>query len=258
MRILALAAAAAFAVLAPAQAAEAPTAPSQKWSFDGVFGTYDRAALQRGFQVYKEVCASCHSMSLIRYRDLGAPGIGGTGGLGFNADEVKALAAEVEVTDGPNDAGDMFQRPGRPADKLKAPFANANAARAANNGALPPDLSLMTKARPDGADYVYALLTGYSDPPADVKLMEGMNYNKFFPGHQIAMPQPLNPDQVSYADGTKATVEQMAHDVTSFMAWAAEPELEARKRLGVKVILFLIILSGLLYIAKRKIWSDVH
>jgi ubiquinol-cytochrome c reductase cytochrome c1 subunit len=258
MRRLALAAVAALALSVPAQAAETPSIPSQNWSFSGVMGTYDRAALQRGFQVYKEVCASCHAMSLIHYRDLGPPGIGGSGGIGFNADEVKALAAEVEVTDGPNDAGEMFERPGRPADRLKAPFPNDNAARAANNGALPPDLTLMTKARAGGADYVYALLTGYADPPAGVTLMEGMNYNKVFPGHQIAMPQPLNPDQVSYADGTKATVEQMAHDVVTFMSWAAEPELEARKRLGVKVILFLIILSGLLYIAKRKIWADVH
>lgn len=258
MRRLALAAVAALALSVPAQAAETPSIPSQKWSFTGVMGTYDRAALQRGFQVYKEVCASCHAMSLIHYRDLGPPGIGGSGGIGFNADEVKALAAEVEVTDGPNEAGEMFERPGRPADRLKAPFANDNAARAANNGALPPDLTLMTKARVGGANYVYALLTGYEDPPAGVTLMEGMNYNKVFPGHQIAMPQPLNPDQVSYADGTKATVEQMAHDVATFMTWAAEPELEARKRLGVKVILFLIILSGLLYIAKRKIWADVH
>ena len=258
MRRLALAAVAAIALSVTAHAAEAPPVPDQEWSFEGVMGTYDRAALQRGFQVYKEVCSSCHSMDLIHYRDLGPPGIGGNGGIGFNADEVKALAAEVEVTDGPNDAGEMFQRPGRPADKLKAPFANANAARAANNGALPPDLTLMTKARANGVDYVYALLTGYSDPPAGVTMMEGMAYNKVFPGHQIAMPPPLNPDQVSYADGTQATVEQMAHDVVTFMSWAAEPELEARKRLGVKVILFLIILTGLLYIAKRKIWADVH
>jgi ubiquinol-cytochrome c reductase cytochrome c1 subunit len=258
MRSLALAAFAALAIPAPAQAAEEASIPSQKWSFDGVMGTYDRAALQRGFQVYKEVCSACHSMSLLHYRDFGPPGINGTGGIGFNADEVKALAAEVEVTDGPNDAGEMFQRPGKPADHLKAPFANANAARAANNGALPPDLSLMAKARKGGPDYIYAVLTGYADPPADLKLMEGMNYNKTFPGHQIAMPKPLNPDQVSYADGTKATVEQMAHDVATFLNWTAEPELEARKRLGVKVILFLVILSGLLYIAKRKIWAAVH
>jgi ubiquinol-cytochrome c reductase cytochrome c1 subunit len=258
MRELAILAFAASVGFAPAQAAEGPSIPSQSWSFSGPLGTYDRAALQRGFQVYKEVCASCHSMSLIHYRDLGPPGIGGLGGLGFNADEVKALAAEIEVTDGPNDAGDMFQRPGKPADHFKAPFANPSAARAANNGALPPDLSLMAKARQGGPDYIYAVLTGYADPPADVKLMEGMNYNTAFPGHQIAMPKPINPDQVTYADGTKATVEQMAHDVSSFLNWTAEPELEARKRLGVKAILFLILVSGLLYITKRKIWSDVH
>jgi ubiquinol-cytochrome c reductase cytochrome c1 subunit len=258
MRRLACAAFAAFMAVVPAQAAETPSIPSQSWSFSGLMGTYDRAALQRGFQVYKEVCSSCHSLNLIHYRDLGPPGIGGSGGLGFNADEVRALAAEVEVTDGPNDAGEMFQRPGRPADKLKAPFPNDNAARAANNGALPPDLSLMAKARIGGPNYIHALLTGYGDPPAGVTVMEGMNYNKVFPGHQIAMAPPLNPDQVTYADGTKATVEQMAHDVSTFLSWTAEPELEARKRLGVKVILFLIILSGLLYIAKRKVWADVH
>jgi ubiquinol-cytochrome c reductase cytochrome c1 subunit len=258
MRSLALAAFAAFLGLAPAYAAEESSIPSQKWSFDGPLGTYDRASLQRGFQVYKEVCSSCHSMSLIHYRDLGPPGIGGLGGLGFNADEVKALAAEIEVTDGPNDQGEMFQRPGKPADHFKAPFPNDNAARVANNGALPPDLSLMAKARKGGPDYIYAVLTGYAEPPAGVKVAEGMNYNKAFPGHQIAMPQPLNPDQVPYGDGTKATVEQMAHDVATFLNWTAEPELEARKRLGVKVIIFLVILSALLFIAKRKIWSDVH
>src|SRR5690349_10440074 len=202
MRRLALVAFAALAIATPVHAAEEQDIPKQHWSFDGVMGTYDRAALQRGYQVYKEVCSACHSMSLVHYRDLGPPGINGTGGIGFNADEVKALAAEVEVTDGPNDAGEMFQRPGKPADRFKAPFANANAARAANNGALPPDLSLIAKARKGGPDYIYAILTGYTDPPPDVKLMEGMNYNKAFPGHQIAMPKPLNPDQVTYADGT--------------------------------------------------------
>jgi ubiquinol-cytochrome c reductase cytochrome c1 subunit len=258
MRRLALAAFVAFAAIAPAKAAEEPSIPSQKWGFEGVLGTYDRAALQRGFQVYKEVCSACHSMSLVHYRDLGPPGINGTGGIGFNADEVKALAAEVEVTDGPNDQGEMFQRPGKPADRFKSPFPNANAARAANNGALPPDLSLMAKARKGGPDYIYAVLTGYTDAPPGVQVMEGMHYNKAFPGHQIAMPPPLNPDQVTYADGTKATVDQMAHDVATFLNWTAEPELEARKRLGVKVILFLILLSGLLYVAKRKIWAAVH
>ncbi len=260
MRKLAFAAlaAAGIALGAPAHGAEEIVLPDQTWEFEGPFGTFDRAALQRGFQVYKEVCAACHSMNQLRYRDLGAPGIGGTGGLGYNEDEVKAIAAEFEVTDGPNDQGEMFERPARPSDRFKAPFPNENAARAANNGAAPPDLSLMAKARAGGADYIYALLTGYSDPPEGVSLMEGMNYNKFFPGHQIAMAKPLNEDQVTYADGTKATEEQLARDVATFLTWAAEPNLEARKRLGVKVVLFLLLLTGLLYIAKRKIWSDVH
>jgi ubiquinol-cytochrome c reductase cytochrome c1 subunit len=234
----------------PVLAAEEVAIPKEKWSFAGIFGTFDRASLQRGYQVYKEVCASCHSMSLIRFRDLAA--------LGFNEDEIKALAAEYEVTDGPNDQGEMFQRPGRPADKFKSPFANEKAARAANNGAFPPDLSLMTKARKGGPDYVHALLTGYADPPPGVTLMEGMNYNKYFAGHQIAMAKPLNDDQVTFSDGTKASVDQMARDVSTFLSWTAEPELEARKRLGVKVILFLIIATGLLYATKRKIWRAVH
>lgn len=236
-----------------AQAAEAVTPPAQRWSFDGLFGTFDRAALQRGYQVYKEVCAACHSMHQLRYRDLG-----GRYGLGYNEDEIKALAASFETTDGPNDQGEMFQRPARPADRFKSPFPNVKAAAAANNGAAPPDLSLMVEARKGGADYVHAVLVGYTDPPADVKLMEGMNYNKWFPGHQIAMPKPLNDDQVTYADGTKATVDQMAHDVTTFLAWAAEPNMEVRKAMGWKTILYLIIMTGLLYAAKRKIWRDVH
>lgn len=250
MRKLLLAGLASAFFANPVVAAEAISLPSQSWSFSGMFGTFDRAALQRGYQVYKEVCASCHSMNLIRFRDLSA--------LGFNEEEIKAIAAEYEVTDGPNDQGEMFQRPGRPADKFKAPFANAQAARAANNGANPPDLSLMIKARKGGADYTHALLTGYADPPAGVTLSEGMSYNKVFPGHQIAMAKPLNDDQVTFADGTKASVDQMARDVSTFLAWTAEPELEARKRLGVKVILFLIIATGLLYATKRKIWRAVH
>jgi ubiquinol-cytochrome c reductase cytochrome c1 subunit len=164
----------------------------------------------------------------------------------------------VQVTDGPNDNGEMFERPGRPSDRFKPPFPNDNAARAANNGALPPDLSLIVKARQGGADYIYGVLTGYADPPPDVKLTEGMYYNKYFPGHQIAMPQPLTDDRVTYADGTKATLSQEAHDVVTFLAWAAEPELETRKQLGVKVLLFLIVLSGLLFAVKRKVWKDVH
>lgn len=238
-------------VAGAARAAEdAPRPPKQHWSFAGMFGTFDRAALQRGYQVYKEVCAACHSMRLLSYRNLAA--------LGFKEDEVKAIAAGFEVTDGPDDKGEMFKRPGRPSDRFVSPFPNEEAARAANNGAYPPDLTLMTKARDHGADYVHALLTGYENPPAGVTVMTGMNYNKYFPGHQIAMAPPLAENAVAFADGTKATVPQMAHDVATFMTWAAEPELEVRKRMGIKVILFLIVLSGLLYAVKRKVWKGIH
>jgi ubiquinol-cytochrome c reductase cytochrome c1 subunit len=189
-------------------------------------------------------------MNLMHYRNLQD--------IGFSEDQVKQIAASVQVTDGPNDAGDMFERPGRPSDTFKPPFANENAARAANNGALPPDLSLIVKARKGGADYVHGILTGYSDPPADMKMAEGMNYNKYFPGHQIAMPPPLSDGAVTYPDGTKATVDQMASDVSNFLTWASEPKLEERHFIGVKSVLFLIVLTVLLYGAKRKIWAAVH
>jgi len=246
----------AVALTTPVRAEDEIKLPSPGWSFKGPFGTYDRAALQRGFQVYKEVCAACHSLNYVHYRDLGPAGP--DGGIGFSEDEVKAIAAGVQVTDGPNDNGEMFERAGRPYDKFKAPFANANAARAGNNGALPPDLSLIVKAREGFEDYVYGILTGFSDPPANMKMMEGMNYNKYFPGHQIAMPAPLTDDRVTYADGTKATVAQEAHDVVTFLSWASEPTLEMRKRIGMKTMIFLIVLSGLLYAVKRKVWRDVH
>jgi ubiquinol-cytochrome c reductase cytochrome c1 subunit len=228
----------------------APEPPHQTWSFDGVFGTYDRAALQRGFQVYKDVCSTCHAVKHLYFRDLVE--------LGYTEDQVKGVAAQYQVNDGPNEQGQMFQRPGRPADKIPAPFPNDEAARAANNGALPPDLSLITKAREGGPDYVAAILTGFKDPPASFKVMEGMYYNEYFPGHQIKMPPPLSPNQVEYADKTPATVQQMAHDVVSFLAWAAEPTLEARHRMGFKVILFLVIATGIFYAAKRKIWSRIQ
>lgn len=235
----------------PARAAgEAIVIPNTRFSFDGVFGTYDRASAQRGFQVYKEVCAACHSMRLMSYRNLRD--------LGLTEQQVAAIASQFQVMDGPNDEGQMFERPGRPSDRFRSPFPNPQAARAANNGAYPPDLSVIAKARAGGADYLFALLTGYSEPPAGVTLMEGMNYNRYFPGHQIAMAAPLNPDQVQYADGTPATVENMARDVTTFLQWAAEPELEQRRAMGVKVILFLTILAGLAYALKRKIWADAH
>jgi ubiquinol-cytochrome c reductase cytochrome c1 subunit len=238
-------------IAAPVTASETATLAAQKWSFAGLFGTFDRAAQQRGFQVYKEVCSGCHSLDQVAYRNLAA--------LGYNEDQIKAIAATVEVTDGPNDDGEMFTRKGKPYDKFKNPFPNENAARAANNGAYPPDLSVITKARPHGIDYLYALLISYKEePPKGVKLAEGMFYNTAFPGAQIAMLPPLAPDAIQYQDGTKATVAQMAKDVTTFLAWAAEPELEERKSMGRGVILFLIALTALLYALKRKIWDDLH
>jgi len=237
--------------LGPVDAAdEAPTPPDVSWSFEGPFGTYDRAELQRGYQVYREVCAACHSMDLLSFRNLGQPG-----GPEFSADQVAAMAAQVEVTDGPDDTGEMFTRPGVPSDAFPAPFPNDQAARAANGGALPPDLSVIVKARPNGADYIHGLLVGYQDPPAGFELTPGMSYNLYFPGHQIAMPPPLNEGQVEYADGTEATVERMARDVTAFLAWAAEPKLEARHRLGFQVMIYLIVLAVLLYFSKRRIWA---
>jgi ubiquinol-cytochrome c reductase cytochrome c1 subunit len=242
--------AAALVPAAPAFAASAPKPAAQAWSFDGIFGSFDRAQVRRGLIVYRQVCSACHSLSLVAYRHLA--------GIDFNENEIKAIAESVEVTDGPNDQGEMFQRPGRPSDKFKAPFPNDKAARAANNGAYPPDLSLMIKARKGGADYVHAVLTGYGDAPAGVQLMDGMSYNAYFPGQQIAMGAPLNEGSVEYADGTKATVDQMAKDVAAFLAWTAEPEMEVRKRLGLKVLLFLLVLTGMLFALKRMIWSDVH
>jgi ubiquinol-cytochrome c reductase cytochrome c1 subunit len=235
---------------APADAAEGVAVPAQNWSFDGVFGTFDRASAQRGFQVYKNVCAGCHSLKFIHFRNLAD--------LGFSEDEVKAIAAEYTVMDGPNDEGEMFERAALPSDRFPSPFANDQAARAGNNGALPPDLSLIVEARAGASDYIYALLTGYQEPPEGVTVATGMNYNAYFPGHQIAMAQPLYGDDVEYADGTAATIEQEARDVTTFLTWAAEPMLEDRKRMGVMAILFLIVMTGLLYASKRKIWAAVH
>jgi ubiquinol-cytochrome c reductase cytochrome c1 subunit len=224
--------------------------PRQQWSFDGVFGTYDRASAQRGFQVYKEVCSVCHPVKHLHIRDLAD--------IGYNEDEVKAIAAGYQVTDGPNDEGQMYQRPGRPSDPIPEPFPNDQAARAANNGALPPDQSLIVKARVGGPDYVYGILTGYKEPPAGFKMLEGMNYNEFFAGHQIAMPPPLSDNAVTFADGTPATVPQMAHDVVTFLTWAAEPNLDDRHRTGLKVTLFLVVAAGVFYAAKRKIWAPIH
>jgi ubiquinol-cytochrome c reductase cytochrome c1 subunit len=268
MKKLILAAAAGLVTLglAAAQAAETEAKPPhQKWTFDGAFGTFDRAAAQRGLQVYKEVCSTCHAVDHLYFRMLGGgppapPGDehgGTTAGIGWDEDQVKAFASQFEVTD-LNDEGQPVERPARPADKFPKPFPNEKAARAANNGAYPPDLSLVTKAREHGPDYVFALLNGYENPPPDFKLAAGMNYNKYFPGHQIAMPQPLNDGQVTYADGTKATVPQMAHDVVTFLHWAAEPNLEDRHRTGLKVMLFLVVMTVLFIAVKRRIWRDLH
>lgn len=244
--------AAALAALAgPSFAAgESVELKSVDWPHAGPFGTFDRAALQRGFMVYRDVCAACHSLRYVAFRNLEE--------IGLTEAEVKTVAASYQVVDGPNDAGEMFERPGRPSDRIPPPYPNEKAARAANNGAYPPDLSLIVKARKGGENYIYSILTGYTDPPAGVELREGMNYNAYFPGHQIAMPPPLSDGQVTYPDGTNASVDQMARDVVSFLAWAAEPTLEARKRLGVKVMLFLAVFSVVLYAAKRKIWAEAH
>jgi ubiquinol-cytochrome c reductase cytochrome b/c1 subunit len=257
---------------AQAQEHNTPMPPSLKWSFAGPFGKFDQGQLQRGYKVYKEVCSACHSMNLVHYRNLADPG-----GPGFSIAQAAALASEIKVQDGPNDAGDMFERPGRVADKFPAPFPNENAARAANGGAAPPDLSLMAKARgyergfpwfifdaftqfqEKGPNYIHAILTGFEEkPPAGVTLPEGSHYNKYFPGHAIKMPPPLSKDQVTYDDGSPQTVDQYATDVSAFLMWAAEPKLEERKRTGLQVMVFMIIFAGLLYFTKRKVWANAH
>jgi ubiquinol-cytochrome c reductase cytochrome c1 subunit len=236
---------------------QAPTPPKDYWPQKEITGTFDKAARQRGYQVYKEVCSSCHSMRLLTFRKLGD--------LGFKPDEIKALAAQYETAT-IDDEGKIVTRKALPSDTLPLPYLNntlynkkayEKAARAANNGALPPDLSLIIKARANGENYVKALLTGYKNPPADMKINEGMYYNEYFPGHQIAMAPPLTAGQVTYADGTEASVEQMAKDVVTFLSWVSEPELEERKRMGFNVMFYLVIMTAVFYLAKRKIWADV-
>jgi cytochrome c1 len=261
-----------LAAAAPALAAEGKLpAKDIAFSFEGPFGTFDRAQVQRGFQVYKEVCAACHSMDLMRYRNLGEPG-----GPEFPPEQVKAIAAEYKVTDGPDGSGNMFERPALPSDAFVKPFPNDNAARAANGGALPTDLSLITKSRAGwsgslltlyttqlikgmgGPEYVYSVLTGYQDPPPQLaaEAPEGKFYNPYFEGgHWIGMPPPLTEGGVTYADGTKATVDQMAQDVSAFLAWAGEPKMEERKRIGFLVMVYLAVFALLLYLVKRRIWG---
>lgn len=253
-----------------AMAAEPGALPErQSWSFAGPFGKFDRAQLQRGFQVYKEVCAACHGLKYVAFRNLAQPG-----GPGFTEAQARVLAAEYQIVAGPDDTGEMFERAGVLSDHFPAPAPNDNALRSRFGGALPPDLSVITKARSyesglviglldffrqyqeHGVDYVYALLTGYEDPPAGTEVPATLAWNRYFPGHLIAMVKPLSDGQVTYADGSPETEAQYARDVSAFLAWAAEPTLEARKRIGFQVMLFLIIFAGLMYFTKKKVWSQ--
>ena len=223
-----------------------------EWSFDGFLGNFDRQSIERGFKVYKEVCAACHAIKRIAFRNLKD--------IGFSEEEIKSLAASYTIKDGPNDDGDMFDRPGKPSDYIPSPYANDNAARASNNGALPPDLSLIIKAREDGANYVYSLLTGFQKAPEGFQVGENMYYNPYFAGggSKLAMPPPLTTEgQVEYTDGTKATVDQMSKDVVNFLQWSSEPEMEARKSLGVKAIIFTFILTFFFYVSYKRIWKKV-
>ena len=222
------------------------------WSFKGLFGKFDRASLQRGYQVYTEVCAACHSMKYLSYRNLAEDG-----GPEFSVEQAKAIAASFEVVDGPNADGEMFTRPAKLSDKFVMPYENEKAAQAANGGAYPPDMSVLVKARGGGVDYIYSLLQGYEEAPIGVTLDEGVHYNKFMYGNKIKMAAPLSDGIVEYGDGTVASVEQMSKDVTSFLMWAAEPHLEARHQMGFKAIIYLIILTTLVYFSMKKIWSGI-
>ena len=244
--------------------------PKQEdWSFAGPFGKFDKAQLQRGLKVYKEVCSACHSMDLVAFRTLED--------LGYSEAQVKALAAEYTVQDGPNADGEMFERPGIPSDHFPSPFPNKEAAAAANNGAPPPDFSLIAKARgvergfptfvfdiftqyaEGGPDYIHSLLTGYDEqPPEGMEIAEGTHYNPYFiAGKSLAMAPPLSDDQVTYDDGSPQTVDQYARDVSAFLMWAAEPHLETRKQTGLGVMVFLLLFAGLVYLTKRKIWHGL-
>ena len=220
------------------------------WSFKGIFGTFDRASLQRGYQVYQEVCSGCHSVQHLSYRNLSEKG-----GPEFSVEEAKAIAAQFEVEDGPNSDGEMFMRPARLSDKFVKPYPNVEASTAANGGAYPPDMSVLAKARAGGADYIYSLLLGYEEPPADFELDDGVYYNKYMPGNKIKMSAPIMDGIVEYSDGTNATTEQMSKDVTAFLVWASEPHLESQHRMGFKTIIYLIVLLTLVYMSKQKVWS---
>ena len=274
MRVLQIALAGALAIggASAAFAAEPTAKPErQSWSFAGPFGKFDRAQLQRGFQVYKDVCATCHGLKYVAFRNLAQ-----AGGPGFSEPQARVIASDYQITDGPDDTGEMFQRPGRLSDYFPNPAPNDQALRSRFGGALPPDLSIITKARSyesglligladffrqyqeHGADYLVALLNGYENPPADTKLGPGLAWNKYFPGNAIAMVKPLQDGQVAYSDGSPQTVAQYSRDVAAFLAWTAEPSLEHRKRIGFQVIIFLIVFAGLMYFTKKKVWSDAH
>ena len=239
--------------LTPLKSAEKVEYLETDWSFKGLFGKFDRGALQRGYQVYTEVCSSCHSMKYLSYRNLAEKG-----GPEFTEAEAKAIAASFEVTDGPNVDGEMFVRPGKLSDKFVMPYENVAAAKAANGGAYPPDMSVLIKARGGGADYIYSLLLGYDEPPVGMILDDGVYYNKYMYGNKIKMSAPLSDGIVEYSDGTQASVQQMSKDVTTFLMWAAEPHLEARHQMGFKAIVYLIILTVLVYFSMKKIWSRVE
>jgi ubiquinol-cytochrome c reductase cytochrome c1 subunit len=224
-----------------------------EWSFKGFFGKFDRGSLQRGYQVYTEVCSACHSIKHLSYRNLSE-----TGGPEFTEEQVKIMASQFEVTDGPNNDGDMFTRPARPSDNFVSPYENEQAAKAANGGAYPPDMSVLVKARKGGADYIYSLLLGYEDPPSGISLDDGVYYNKYMPGNNIKMSNPLSEGLVQYSDGTSATKEQMAKDVVTFLSWAAEPHLEKRHKMGFRTIIYLIILTIIVYFSMKKIWSRIE
>ena len=273
MRKLILTVFAVFALAAatPSFADEETVKPErQHWSFAGPFGTFDRAQLQRGFKVYREVCSACHGLKLVAFRSLAQPG-----GPGFSEAQEKIVAEEFRINDGPNERGEMFERLGRLSDSIPSPDPNEQTARARFNGALPPDLSVIAKARSyevgfpgfiidafrqyqeGGVDYLHALLTSYEEPPAGVTLADNQEWNKYFPGHRIAMRPPLIDGRVEYTDGTPQTIEQYSRDVAAFLMWAAEPHLEARKRIGFQVMIFLVVFAGLLYFTKKKIWAEV-
>jgi ubiquinol-cytochrome c reductase cytochrome b/c1 subunit len=267
---LTLATSAVAALALPAMAEEQVAPPRLSWSFAGPFGKYDPAQLQRGFKIYREVCSACHSIQMLAFRNLADPG-----GPGFSEAQAAAVAAEFKVKD-LDDQGNPIERPGRPADTFPPPFANELAAKAANGGTAPPDMSTLAKARTysrgfpwfifdaftqyqeHGPDYIAALLKGYEDPPKGFQLPQGGNYNRYFPGHNIAMPPPLQAGQVTFDDGAPQTMDQYSRDIAAFLMWAAEPHLVQRKRIGFQAMIFLIVLAGLMYFTKKKVWSAVH